>query len=146
GDRAAVRIETVAGGYVLHAAREAVDALRFADLCSRAGEERAAGRHRAAVTSLQHALDLWSGRTLAALGADHLPEPEAAALDDQRRTAEEHLADLLVEGGHLDEALRLLARLVTDEPLRERRWALLMVALTRAGRQTDALRAYRTAA
>lgn len=146
GDRAAVRIETVAGGYVLHAAREAVDALRFADLCSRAGEERAAGRNRAAVTSLQDALDLWSGGTLAALGADHLPEAEAAALDDQRRTAEEHLADLLVEGGHLDEALRLLARLVTEEPLRERRWALLMVALTRAGRQTDALRAYRTAA
>ncbi len=35
--------------------------------------------------------------------------------------------------------------MVSDEPLREHRWAQLMMALYRSGRQGDALRAYQRA-
>ena len=48
-------------------------------------------------------------------------------------------------GRHL-EMIPDLERLVQEDPLQERRWAQLMLALYRAGRQSDALRAYRRAA
>src|SRR5262245_66468884 len=89
---------------------------------------------------------MWAGDALGEHRADPLLGPEARALEDRRRDAEERLAEALVVDGRLDPALALLGRLVNDEPLRERRWALLMTALTRAGRQADALRAYRQAA
>ena len=48
--------------------------------------------------------------------------------------------------GHHREWVARLEAMVADEPLRERRWGLLMVALYRCGRQADALRAYSTGA
>jgi DNA-binding SARP family transcriptional activator/predicted ATPase len=142
-----VGIESAGGGYMLRARPGAVDVHRFTALCD---EARAAVRDglgaAAAADLLAAALDLWSGDALGELRTDPLLRSEAGSLDDQRRDAEERLAEALVEAGRLDRALALLGRLVNDEPLRERRWALLMTALTRAGRQADALRAYRQAA
>jgi predicted ATPase/DNA-binding SARP family transcriptional activator len=141
-----VVIESAPGGYVLRARPAAVDALLFAQLCDEATSAEQAGLGPAATADLlAAALDLWSGDALADLRDDPHLGPEAQALDDQRRDAEERHASALVEAGHLDRAVALLAGLVNDEPLRERRWALLMTALTRAGRQADALRAYRRA-
>jgi class 3 adenylate cyclase len=45
--------------------------------------------------------------------------------------------------GRHAEAIADLETAVTTEPLRERRWAQLILALYRSGRQADALRAYR---
>lgn len=151
GDGNVVQVETVPGGYVLHAegrasASSPVDADRFAALCTRATQERAAGHARPAADTLDAALALWTGEALAGLRQDPGLAARADALTDQRRDAEDALADALVAAGGTDRALALLARLVDDDPLREHRWALLMMALTKAGRQTDALRAYRRAA
>jgi predicted ATPase/DNA-binding SARP family transcriptional activator len=126
--------------------RPPVDAHRFTALCTRAAHMRAGGCARGAVGLLEAALALWSGDALAQVRGDPELAAEAAALDDERRSAEDALADALVAAGEIERALALLGRLVNDDPLRERRWALLMIALTRAGRQTDALRAYRRAA
>jgi DNA-binding SARP family transcriptional activator len=142
-----VVIESAPGGYVLRARPAAVDALRFAQLCDDATSAEQDGLGPAAAADLlAAALDLWSGDALADLRDDPHLGPAGRALDDQRRDAEERHANALIEAGHLDRALALLAGLVNDQPLRERRWALLMTALTRAGRQADALRAYRRAA
>src|SRR5690606_27028237 len=153
GPGAAVRIDTVPGGYALRlasreddAGRSPVDAHRFRALCDRAARARADHRLREAADLLASALELWRGDALADVRADAALEADAAALDHERRDAEDTLADALVAVGDTDRALALLGRLVNDDPLRERRWALLMIALTRAGRQTDALRAYRQAA
>jgi DNA-binding SARP family transcriptional activator/predicted ATPase len=140
-----VHIETVPGGYVLRADADAIDAHRFRALVDGAAASRAEGRDDAA-WMLTEALALWAGDALADVRTDPLLGAEAAALDDERRAAEDALADVLVANGDDDRALTLLGRLVNDDPLRERRWALLMIALTHAGRQTDALRAYRRAA
>ncbi|HIE21737.1 MAG TPA: tetratricopeptide repeat protein, partial [Acidimicrobiia bacterium] len=51
----------------------------------------------------------------------------------------------LALGNHI-EVLPRLEALVEEDPLRERRWAQLMLALYRCGRQADALRAYKKAA
>ncbi|HEX6420687.1 MAG TPA: BTAD domain-containing putative transcriptional regulator [Acidimicrobiales bacterium] len=153
GPGAAVRIDTVPGGYALRvtapqgdAGRSPVDAHRFRALRERAARARADDRPREAADLLVDALGLWRGDALADLRADPALAAQADAIDGERRDAEDGLADALVAAGDTDRALALLGRLVNDDPLRERRWALLMVALTRAGRQTDALRAYRRAA
>jgi DNA-binding SARP family transcriptional activator len=57
--------------------------------------------------------------------------------------AEEHLVTALLVTGRHAEAVGELERLVGRYPSRERLWELLMVALQRSGRQTDALRTYR---
>ena len=142
-----VRIESAPGGYALRARPGAIDALLFADLCEQAAAAERDGLGPAVTGELlAAALALWSGDALADLRGDPHFGPEGRALDDQRRDAEERHAHSLIEAGDLDRALALLAGLVNAEPLRERRWALLMTALTRAGRQADALRTYRRAA
>lgn len=157
GGAVAVRIDTVPRGYRLctgpgtgdadgpGGACSPVDAHRFRALCERAAAERAGDAPRRAIDLLTGALALWRGTALADLRRDPALLTEAEALDDERRDAEDALADALVAAGETDRALALLGRLLSDDPLREHRWALLMVALTRAGRQTDALRAYRRA-
>jgi DNA-binding SARP family transcriptional activator/predicted ATPase len=145
-DAEGASIETAAGGYTFRAAPGTVDVERFAALNAEATEALAARRPAAAADGLAAALDLWSGPALADVRAYPPFTAEAQALDDQRRGAEERYALALTEAGELDRALALLGRLVNEEPLRERRWALLMTALIGAGRQTDALRAYRLAA
>ena len=68
---------------------------------------------------------------------------EAARLDELRESAvEDRVAATLALGRH-HEAVATCERLVAAQPLRERRWVQLMLALYRDGRQADALEAYR---
>ena len=64
---------------------------------------------------------------------------EAARLSETRRAAEESLVQALVDSGS-GEAVARAAAIVENEPLREKRWALLALAQYRTGRQGDALR------
>ncbi len=91
---------------------------------------------------LRAALGLWRGDPLVEL-ADHLVGlAEAARLVELRRAGEDLLADGRLGLGEHAGLVGDLERAVAAEPLRERRWAQLMVALYRSGRQADALRAY----
>jgi DNA-binding SARP family transcriptional activator/predicted ATPase len=139
-------IETVGRGYVLHVADDAVDAHRFDRLVDDAQVLLGEGDAGAAVSALSEALDLWSGPALADVRDDPQLAVEAAALDARRADAEDHLARALVAAGETGRAVELLERLVAEDPLRERRWAQLMMALHRDGRQAAALRAYQRAA
>jgi class 3 adenylate cyclase len=95
------------------------------------------------VGNLVEALGLWRGRALIDLVDRGMGVAEAARLEELRRGAEEDLIDArLALGEHRAVAAESQAA-VAAEPLRERRWAQLMVALYRCGRQADALRAYR---
>ncbi len=55
------------------------------------------------------------------------------------------MAEAQLASGQHAEIVGELEALVTAEPLRERRWAMLMLAQYRAGRQADALRSYQRA-
>ena len=101
-----------------------------------------AGDHSSAASVLQEGLGLWRGRPCPELTEHSWATAETARLEELRREAEEELAELHLAMG---EGTRLVGELearVAAEPLRERRWAQLMLAYYRAGRQADALRAF----
>ena len=138
-------IETRPGGYALRASDVDIDARRF-ELMVREGRAHAQdGDLVAASAELAAAVDLWRGPPLPELCEWPPGRSEAARLEELHRCVTEELAELELACGHHHQWIPVLESLVSEEPLRERRWALLMVALYRCGRQADALRAYQRA-
>ncbi|MEK8104639.1 AfsR/SARP family transcriptional regulator [Micromonospora sp. M12] len=64
-------------------------------------------------------------------------------LQDQRSSLLEEIADLHLHAGRHHELIEPLRTQVDGDPLRERPWGQLMVALARSGRRADALATYR---
>ena len=94
----------------------------------------------AASAELGAAVDLWRGPPLPELCEWPPGRSEAPRLEEIHRCVTEELAELELACGHHHQWIPVLESLVSEEPLRERRWALLMVALYRCGRQADAFR------
>ena len=136
-------IETRPPGYILESAGEVLDARQFAQLTGAARAAAGAHDHAEALRSYDQALALWRGDALANVALEGHAQIAAARLDQERRLAgEERIDCALALGQHL----RLIPELehrVDEAPLRERARAQLMLALYRAGRQTEALERYR---
>jgi predicted ATPase/DNA-binding SARP family transcriptional activator len=130
-----------AGGFALDVAPDQIDAGRF--------EARVAVASSAspgqAVERLREALDLWRGPAFCDCADVDAVRSEAIRLDECRRAAREALAGALLESGQVADAVGAAEALVTDEPLREEAWSVLVRALTAAGRSAEALRAYQRA-
>ena len=96
-----------------------------------------------AASVLQEGLGLWRGRPCPELTEHSWATAEIARLEELRREAEEELmAELRLAMGEGTRLVGELEAAVAAEPLRERRWAQLLLAYYRAGRQADALRAF----
>lgn len=132
GDRV---VASTAGGYALHDG-VVLDTVRFRELVRHARLSGAVLQHRRQVEQLRAALALWRGEPFADAG-DSAAAAAAAHLHEERRQAEEDLATAKLAAGD-DRALPLLERLAAEEPFREHRWRLLVVARYRAGRRRDA--------
>ncbi|MDQ1429167.1 MAG: hypothetical protein QOK39_2643, partial [Acidimicrobiaceae bacterium] len=132
-------ISTTAGGYCLQTAE--VDLTRFEGLLRKSRRSIAAGEFATAAEALSDALCLWRGPPLPDLADQPRGSGEAVRLTELHHMAEEDLVELWLVGAGEPDIARLEAA-VGAEPLRERRWAQLMLALYRAGRQADALRAF----
>ena len=135
-------IETVGGGYRLVVPTDAVDALHFEELVRRGGRALQQADLKGAAEALAAALRLWRGEPLVDMGGQQTGIAEAARLSELRRDCEEQLAEARLALGEHHSLVADLETAVAADPLRERRWAQLMVALYRAGRQADALRAF----
>src|SRR6266700_7135862 len=98
-------------------------------------------RHRG--RRLDEALALWRGPALAGLDAAPFARAEAGRLEEERLAALESRAEALLACGRHRDLIADLETLTAAHPLRERFWRQRMLALYRAGRQADALRAYR---
>ena len=129
-------------GYLADIDPSCVDAQRFERLVAAA---HGAQRPEQAVHAFDRALELWRGPALIDTPLEGAPRVEVARLDGLRLSAIEQRIDALLSLGRESEALAELERLVEAEPLRERFWAQLMLALYRCGRQSDALAAYQRA-
>ena len=130
-------------GYLLAADPDReVDAGRFEVAAAQGSRALAAGSPAEAAELLRHALGQWRGEALAEFTFAPFAQADIARLGELRlRALEDRIEADLALGRHADVAGEL-RRLVAAEPLRERLWSQLMLALYRSGRQADALRAY----
>ncbi|MEV6923444.1 BTAD domain-containing putative transcriptional regulator [Dactylosporangium sp. NPDC051485] len=135
GSRALV--ESGPAGFALRAAT--VDAAEFGALVARAANERTPDS-RAAL--LGEALDLWRGDAYAEYRDEPFVEAVVARLEEQRLTAVEDRAEARLALGEAAAVADWLADVVSRHPLRERARSLRMLALYRAGRQSEALDAF----
>jgi DNA-binding SARP family transcriptional activator/tetratricopeptide (TPR) repeat protein len=135
----AAGLRTSGDGYLLDVPPDQVDLHQFRRLTNAAAQS---GGGHVAVDLLERALALWQGPALAGVHSDTLRNV-AAQLDEERVAAQEQrLAAELGIGRH-ERCLPELNRLVLAEPLREQTRALLMLALSRCGRQAEALAVFR---
>ncbi|MDX1510499.1 MAG: BTAD domain-containing putative transcriptional regulator [Nitriliruptorales bacterium] len=95
-----------------------------------------------ALELVRQALRRWRGAAYADVADRPWASLEIARLNELRASAIELEIEALVHDGALDEAIAAAEAAVHDEPLREQRWANLMIALARRGRQAEALAAY----
>lgn len=135
---------TRARGYELVARDGDIDAVVFERSLAAARRELHMGRLESGAVRLAGALAWWPGPepALADVPPRAALEARVAHLDLLRQGAvEDHLGALLDLGRHA-EVVDDLYRLTGEQPLRERRWELLMTALQRCDRRVDALAAY----
>jgi DNA-binding SARP family transcriptional activator len=132
-------------GYAVAVAAGALDLDRFEHQASEAMAERERGSAAACSAELGAALDLWRGPALSDLDGTGAIAPIAARLDELRLAALERRIEADLDCGREAEAAAELDLLIAEHPLRERLRALRMLALYRAGRQAEALEAYRAA-
>src|ERR671918_424595 len=138
------RLEGRSGGYVLHAEPQEIDAYRFEDLVKRA-RQLALTDPSGAAAVYEDALAMWRGAAFDGIGDHPSLQPEVARLGELRMAATEgRMAGELDLGRHA-QLIPELEALVGRNPLRERLWGQLIVALYRSGRQGEALRAYQRA-
>jgi predicted ATPase/DNA-binding SARP family transcriptional activator len=118
------------------------DVDRFEALLAAARDELDPGEAEA---RLADALALSRGPPLAELEDDDHARGERDRLEELLASAREELTEVRLAQGRHGELVPELRAAVTAEPLRERTWGQLMVALYRSGRQAEALQAYRAA-
>ncbi|WP_244929340.1 BTAD domain-containing putative transcriptional regulator [Nocardioides sp. W7] len=143
---------TVAPGYALRLPEDAIDAVRFerevADTHARLQAVPALGESpldtaelAAAVSVLDTALARWRGTPYSELSEAAGAVAERHRLEELRLVALEDRAVAGLALGHHRTVAAELEALTDAHPLRERLWWLRALALTRSGRQADALEA-----
>ena len=136
---------TTTDGYGLDPLHITTDVRLVEELDGAARAASVAGRFAEAVEMYERALGYWRGEPFAGIEHDDIVHTERARLDALRAGLRDELATAyLALGRHAELIPRLQAR-IAEEPLRELAYEQLMVALYRAGRQSEALQVYRTA-
>lgn len=136
------RLQRSTTGYLLSLDAASVDADQFEDQVANAASHLAQGDVGTAALELRGALRLWRGRALQDVADRPWAMPQAERLEELRRAALEQLLRARLASGEHEQVVPEAEAAVEEYPLREQRWATLMLALYRSGRQAEALRAY----
>jgi DNA-binding SARP family transcriptional activator len=145
---------TASPGYALRLAPGALDAERFeqvvdeqhrrVQLVSGVGPAVLSGTELGeCVAQLDQALALWRGTPYVELGDAPAAAAERTRLEELRLVALEDRAVADLALGHHSTVAADLEAMTAAYPLRERLWSLRALALTRSGRQADALQVLR---
>ncbi|MEV6279623.1 AfsR/SARP family transcriptional regulator [Nocardia sp. NPDC051832] len=136
-----IALRAVYNGYILDIARELVDGNLFLDLSAR-GSGLLPDDPGRALELLQQALRLWRGPALLNTHSGERCRGAAAFLEERRLLAWEDLVCARLLLGDDRSAAAELQRLMAASPTREGLCELLMLALYRGGRQSEALRLF----
>ncbi len=134
---------TQAPGYRLDVEGDQLDLRRFERLRLAAHQALDGGDAARAAEQLGDALALWRGPPLADLAELDFAQPEIRRLEELRLNAVMDRIDAELALGSAHELVAELKTLVDANPYQERLRGQLMLALYRAGRQADALQAFR---
>jgi DNA-binding SARP family transcriptional activator len=138
----AAAIVTSEAGYALEIGPDDVDLVRFEQLVAAGRRLLEEGEVALASAALGEALALRRGEPLGEFAYAGFADVERAHLDELTLVATEARAGADLALGLHGELVGELEALCREHPLRERLWELLILALYRAGRQAEALRAY----
>ncbi len=128
-------------GYRLDAEPDTLDVFVVEDRRRRARLASLAGDDETAEQLLREASETWRGEP--ELPSTVAGDAESDRLAEERSSLVEDHLEAMLDAGRAAEAVGDLAALTAASPLRERAWELRIRALYLAGRQTEALDAYR---
>jgi DNA-binding NarL/FixJ family response regulator/DNA-binding SARP family transcriptional activator len=131
-----------APGYTLRVADGGTDVQRFEIMVHEAREALALGDPGRAAASLDEALRLWRGQPLADVAPSPCINEGTERLAELQLDAIELKIAADMECGEHARVIPELHRHLTEHPLREGLWLLLMRALDETGRHEEALAAY----
>jgi DNA-binding SARP family transcriptional activator len=130
------------GGYLIAIENEELDVNRFTSEVAAGKRAMAIRQWGEAQIRLAAALQSWRGPALVDVDGFVWARPEISRLEGLRLNVLETLIDAHLNSGEHHNAAIASQTAITEDPLRERFWAQLMLALYRCGCQADALRAY----
>jgi DNA-binding SARP family transcriptional activator len=129
------------GGYAPRVERDDVDAGRASDLVARGRARLASDEPADSVSLLTEALALWRGTPYGDWPDVTFAEAERRRLGEVRSGVLLALLEARLALGQQIDVVPEAERLVSEDPLREESWRLLVLALYRSGRQAEALAA-----
>jgi predicted ATPase/DNA-binding SARP family transcriptional activator len=135
-------IQTEPDGYRLSIPADAVDVTPFEHMLRSSAQALEAKDPRAALEWFDQASGLWRGEPLPDLADQISGETEATHLRELYQAGLERSFEARLALGEDESLIADLETAVAEEPYRGRRWEQLMIALYRAGRQAEAIRAY----
>jgi DNA-binding SARP family transcriptional activator len=137
------RLESRPNGYRLNLlVGDSVDLYRFEALVSVGRTALVGDDPGGAVGSLGEALALWHGDPFGEFAYRDFAAPHALRFAALRATAIEARLDAALQLGAAADLVPDIEAAVAEDPVQERLWGHLMLALYRAGRTADAVRAF----
>lgn len=134
---------THTNGYRLAVDARELDITEFAALGRKGTAARKAGNPHQAAELYRCALDLWKGPPLADVPCGRALEAEIVRLNELQLAVNERRVALQLDLGQNHEALGEIAALARRHRMNENLHGLLMLALYRAGRRSEALDVFR---
>lgn len=141
-DRNEARLVTNAAGYRLDVSWSELDASSFLHTVDTIRNRPRADLRRD-IADLRAAINMWRGPVFGGLVGGPLCQTTAALYNEALKNAQEMLYDLELRVGNHAKIVPELTELLAQNPMGEQFCSLLMVALYRSGRQTDALEVHR---
>ena len=140
----AQRLVRVGDGYLLNVRTDELDLLQFRALRaqSKTAAEQSSPAHDSAAALLIEALSLWNGRCGDELPPSLSAHPVFTAVNSEFAAAAKEAADAALAAGCAERVLPVLRGATAAEPYDEALQASLVVVLSAAGRQAEALEHY----